>query len=181
MPLRNQNDVENYLNELGKNFVNGAANAVQEFIKKDINSELYGRKPSKYYDRTNRIDSAIVISKLQNSGTSRKRVARNVEFDFQKLPKRQPVYARHGIFGGTRTMVKFGAHVSQWNQDNRRWMPQSIEEGWTTFAGRGQKKWIEGTHSFEKARNYLRDQMKSAGATGWISGGYGNIKIQKTK
>lgn len=181
MDLRNQNDVDIALQQLGKNFVNGASKWVQQNIIKNINRDLYGRKPSKYYDRTNKITNAIVIGKLSTTGTSRKRVGREVEFDFEKLPTRSPIYKKRGIFGGTKTMVKFGAHVSQWDKDNRKWMPQSIEEGWTTFAGKGKTKWVEGIHSFEKTRNELRQLMDSVGATGWISGGNGNIKIQKTK
>lgn len=181
MELKNQNDVNNFLTELGKNFVNGAAEWSQKNIINIINRDLYGRKPSKYYDRTNKIPNAIIIGKAKTTGSSRKRVARNVEFDYKKLPKRTPVYARHGIFGGTRTMVKFGAHVSQWNEDNRQWMPKSIEHGWTTFAGRGKKIGIVGVHSFEKTQKELRKMMNTAEATGWISGGDGNIKIQKTK
>lgn len=177
MALKNKQDINNFMQTIGKNFVNGSSFDVQAFIRSDIKSNLYGNPPSQYYDRTNSIPNAIVVSSLKQTGTVRPRVSRTVSFDYRKLPIKKAKFKRIGLFGGRRTMIKFGTHMSIYNKDMRKWMPAFIEEGWSVF----NIKKIEGTHSFSKARDYIKSQMKSNNVSAWISGVGSNIKIQKKK
>nr|DAG76942.1 MAG TPA: hypothetical protein [Caudoviricetes sp.] len=170
-------EVRNFLNLCGREFCNNAAVYTQNQIKKYIQSGLYNRSASKYYDRTGTVLTAIKISNLSYTGASRPRVSRSVEFDYTKLRlRKKSIINRNGS-----TQVMFGAHMSLWDKDNRRWMPKSIEDGWSTFAGYGKRKFIPGTHAFAKTKIDVKRLMTAQGVKGWISGGVGNIKLQKVR
>lgn len=170
-------DIRNFLNLCGREFCNNSSAYAQKQVKKYIQSGLYGRPTSKYYNRTGTVLTSIKISNLSYTGSRQPRVSRSVVFDYTKLRlRKKSIINRNGS-----TQVMFGAHMSLWDKDNRKWMPKSIEDGWSTFAGYGKRKFIPGTHAFAKTRRDVKKLMTVQGVKGWISGGVGNIKLQKVR
>lgn len=174
MTFKNQRELNSFLSQCGRNFVSQAAKYVQNEIKKNLNEGVYARRDSKYYTRTGQLLSAIKIGSLSETGSSRRRVGINVRFDTSVLTAGATIY-KNG------RMIRFGQHVNRVDRSQKSNIPNWIENGYTTFAGFGKRKKINGVHAFKKAKESLRTMMNSAGVTGWISGGSGNVKIQKTR